>query len=219
MVCSKSGLQGGSERRTGRGNTFSSKIAAAQDGLSTSCKKRILQNAAEIFRRQRTKEIPAVGSKGMPPGKATLAFQEAVSLRVHYFQEFFLHPLSRGLCFGHCVPTFACTMQISWQTSPLPQLVLLAVPNPSPSPCCPHASVEQSWKCNQLRLSSRGAGSCGVGGGCVNDQISQPFQSWVGEGTLLNACRPAAAQSPHLSDVSWAGFLAFYFLPFLKGRD
>lgn len=53
----------------------------------------------------------------------------------------------------------------------------------------------------------------------MNDQISQPFQSWVGEGTLLNACWPAAAQSPHLSDVSWAGFLAFYFLPFLKGRD
>lgn len=86
-----------SEQPTGRGNTFSSKIAAAQDGLSTSCKKRILQKAAEIFWRQRTKEIPAVGSKGMPPGNVSLALQETASLWVDYFQEFFLHPVSHDL--------------------------------------------------------------------------------------------------------------------------
>lgn len=64
VVCSKSCLQRSSEQPTGRGNTFSSKFAAARDGLSASCKKLILQKAAEILWRQTTKEIPAVGSMG-----------------------------------------------------------------------------------------------------------------------------------------------------------
>lgn len=64
VVCSKSCLWGSSEQPTGRGNAFSSKIAAARDGLSASCKKHILQKAAEILWRQWTKEIPAAGSKG-----------------------------------------------------------------------------------------------------------------------------------------------------------
>lgn len=37
-------------------------------------------------------------------------------------------------------------------------------------------------------------------GDCMNDEISQPFQSWMGEGTLLKACQPAAERSPDLSD-------------------
>lgn len=37
-------------------------------------------------------------------------------------------------------------------------------------------------------------------GDYVNDEISQPFQSWMGEGTLLKACQPAAERSPNLAD-------------------
>lgn len=138
MVCSKSCLQGSSEQPTGRGNTFSSKIAAAQDGLSTSCKKLILQNAAEIFWHQRTKEIPAVGSKGMPPGNAPLAFQETVSERVDYFQEFFLPPVSCDLFWAlHPCTCVRCT-DLSANIPPSPgSSVCSAKPKPLSlvSPC------------------------------------------------------------------------------------
>lgn len=103
MVCSKSCLRGSSEQPTGRGNAFSSKIAAARDGFSASCKTQTLQKAAEILWRQRTKEIPAVGSKGCLRNSSCFP-GDSLSLRVEYFQELFLCPLSCGLCFGGCIP-------------------------------------------------------------------------------------------------------------------
>jgi len=138
MVCSKSCLQGSSEQPTGRGNTFSSKITAAQDGLSTSCKKRILQKAAEIFWRQRTKEIPAVGSKGMPPGNTALAFQETVSLWVDYIQEFFLLLVSCDLFWAlHPCAGVCCTDLLGNSPSSPASFVRRAKPKPLSlgSPC------------------------------------------------------------------------------------
>lgn len=138
MVCSESCLRGSSEQPTGRGNAFGSKIAAAQDGLSTSCKKRILQKAAEIFWRQRTKEIPAVGWKGMPPGNASPAFQETVSLRVDYFQEFFLRPVSCDLFWAlHPCICVSCTDLLANIPSSPASFVRSAKPEPLSlvSPC------------------------------------------------------------------------------------
>lgn len=67
----QSRLRGSLQQPTERGNALGSKIAAAQDGGSTS-------KAAEIVWHWKAKEIPAVGSKGMLPGNASLAFQETL---------------------------------------------------------------------------------------------------------------------------------------------
>lgn len=147
MVCSKPCLKGSSEQPTGRGNTFSSKIpSAAQDGLSTSCKERILQKAAEIFWRQTTKEIPAVGSKGMPPGNTSLAFQETVSLRVDYFQEFFLCSVGCDLFWmPHPCVCVRCTDLLANIPSSPASFVRSAKPKPLSlvSPC--QCRAELGW--------------------------------------------------------------------------
>lgn len=101
----QSRLRGSLQQPTERGNALSSKIAAAQDGGSTS-------KTAEIVWHWKAKEIPAVGSKGMLPENASLAFQEILSLGLDYFHEFFLHPLSCDLCFGRCIQAFGCAAQI-----------------------------------------------------------------------------------------------------------
>lgn len=77
----QSRLRGSLQQPTERGNALSSKIAAAQDGGSTS-------KTAEIVWHWKAKEIPAVGSKGMLPENASLAFQETLSLGLDYFHEF-----------------------------------------------------------------------------------------------------------------------------------
>lgn len=95
----RSCLRGSSQQPAERENALSSKIAAAQDGGSTSCKKWISQKTAEIFWHWK-KEIPAVGFKGMLPENSSLAFQETVSLGLDYFHEFVLHPLSHSFALG-----------------------------------------------------------------------------------------------------------------------
>lgn len=56
-------------------------------------------------------------------------------------------------------------------------------------------------------------------GDCVNDDISEPFQCWMGEGTSLKACQPAAERSPDLIpfNVFLLGWLPVIL--FLEGCD
>lgn len=119
------------------------------------------------------------------------AFQETVSLRVDYFQEFFLCPLCHGLCFGGCIPAFVCT--VFGQIFPLLQHGLICCAKPKPLSWCPHASAELGWLTGNVISSELQEA---VGWESLSDGISKPFQSWKGERTLLKAGQPAAEWSP-----------------------
>lgn len=215
MVCSKSCLWGSSEQPTGRGNAFSSKIAAAWDGLSASCKKHLAERSRDPL--APSKEIPAGASKGCCLRNSSCFPGDSLSLRVDYFQEFFLHPLSLlAFVFGGCIPVFVHA--VSWQIFLLPQRGLIHSARPKPLSLVSPVPV-QGWS-GCLEMSS--ALSCRkLWDGRLPSKL---FQSWKGERTLLKAGQPGAEWSPRILVPSCVFLLSwlpgvFYFILFLKGVD
>lgn len=193
MVCSKSCLWGSSEQPTGRGNAFSSKIAAAWDGLSASCKKQPLQKAAEILWCQWTKEVPAAASKGCCLRNSS-CFPGGSLCEGGLFSEIFPVP-SQPLLLFWGLHVFVLCMLCLGKYSLFPRVVSSTEPNPSPSPWCPHASTELVWGTGNVISSELQEA---VGWETLSDAISKPSQSWKGERSLLKAGQPAAEWSPRI---------------------
>lgn len=76
-----------------------------------------------------------------------------------------------------------------------PSVVSSTLPNPSPSPWCPHASTELVWLTGNVISSELQEA---VGQEILSDGISKPSQSWKGERSLLKVGQPAAEWSPRM---------------------